>query len=89
MERTVAAFEARRQSGTLIDDVAAKGDKVVVERHGKPVAVMVPVALYEQWKASRERFFEFVEQSAKNANLSGEEGERLAEEAVAWARADR
>jgi prevent-host-death family protein len=89
MEKTVPAFKARRQFGTLIDDVCAKGDKVIVERHGKPVAVMVPLSVYEQWKASRDRFFELVERAARNANLSEEEGERLAEEAVAWARSQR
>ncbi len=89
MEKKVAAFDARRHFGTLIEDVSAKGDKVIVERHGKPVAVVVPVEVYEQWKAARERFFDMVELAASNANLTPEEADRLAEEAVAAVRASR
>jgi prevent-host-death family protein len=89
MEKTVPAFEARRQFGTLIDDVSAKGDTVIVERHGKPMAVMVPLSVYEQWKASRDRFFELLDKAAQNANLTPEEADRIAEEAVAAVRAKR
>jgi prevent-host-death family protein len=89
MEKTIPAFEARRKFGSLIEDVSAKGDKVIVERHGKPMAAVVPLEVYEQWKASRDRFFELIELGARNANLSPEEADRLAEEAVAWARRQR
>jgi prevent-host-death family protein len=89
MEKKVAAFEARRHFGTLIEDVSAKGDKVIVERHGKPVAVVVPLEVYEQWKAERIRFFDMIELAANNADLSPDEADRLAEEAVAAVRASR
>lgn len=89
MEKKVAAFSARRNFGSLIEDVSVNGDKVIVERHGKPVAVVVPVELYEQWKAAREHFFEMVELAANNANLSPDEADRIAAEAVAAVRASR
>ena len=47
----------RRRFGELLDRVVA-GDPVVVERHGKPVAAVVPIALYERWRAERESFFD-------------------------------
>lgn len=86
MEKTVTAFAARRQFGSMIDDVSARGNKIIVERHGKPVAVMVPVEIYEQWKTSRDHFFELIELGARNANLSPEEADHLTEEAIAAVR---
>lgn len=86
MERKVSAFEARRNFGELLEDVAAHGDNVVVERHGKPVAVVVPLRVYEQWQRSREEFFNNMREMAQNANLEPDEADRLAEEAVQWAR---
>ena len=89
MEKSITAFDARRHFGTLIEGVSAKGDKVIVERHGKPVAVVVPLQVYEQWKAARERFFDMFELAANNANLSPEEADELAAEAVAAVRSSR
>lgn len=48
MEKTVCAFEARRQFGKILDAVAGKGDSVIVERHGEPAAAVVPIERYNQ-----------------------------------------
>jgi prevent-host-death family protein len=82
MEKTVGAFEIRRNLGKVLQDIAARGDKYIVERHGEPVAAVVPVAVYEQWKHSRNRFFEQLRRAQENANLSPEEADALADEAV-------
>ena len=82
MEKTINSFEVRRSFGKLVQDVAARGDKIIVERHGTPVAVLVPLEVYEQWKRSRERFFELLEMGQRNANLSPEAADTLALEAV-------
>jgi len=50
MEKMVGAFEARRQLGKILKEVSGKGDRYVVEYHGEPVAAVVPIELYEQWK---------------------------------------
>jgi prevent-host-death family protein len=86
MEKEIASFTARRQFGQLLDDVMANGDRFVVERNGKPVAAVVPIALYEQWKRSREAFFERWRQAAERANVSPEEADALAKEAVSAVR---
>jgi prevent-host-death family protein len=86
MERTVGAFEARRNFGKLLEEVVAKGDKIVVERHGEPVAVVVPVEVYRQWQRSRAAFFDRATAIAERVNLSPEEADKLAAEAVRWAR---
>jgi prevent-host-death family protein len=43
MERVIDVTAARRQFGTLLDEVFHKGDAVTVVRKGKPMARIVPV----------------------------------------------
>ncbi len=43
MQRTVDVTTARRQFGTLLDEVFYKGDVITIERKGKPLARLVPV----------------------------------------------
>lgn len=43
MERTLDAASARRQFGTLLDEVFHKGDTVIIARKGKALARLVPV----------------------------------------------
>ncbi len=89
MEKTVSAFEARRNFGRILQQVATKGDNVVVERHGEPVAVVVPLHVYEQWQRSRQSFFDKMRVAAERANMSPEEADALAEEAVRAVRASK
>jgi len=89
MEKQVGAFEARRQLGRVLKEVAGKGDRYVVEYHGEPVAAIVPMSLYEQWKAERKEFFDDMRAIAERANLSEEEGEQLVTEAITAVRASK
>jgi prevent-host-death family protein len=43
MERVIDVTLARRQFGTLLDEVFHKGDIVTIERKGKPLAKIVPI----------------------------------------------
>jgi prevent-host-death family protein len=65
----------------------SRGDKVVVEKNGEPVAAVVPIELYEQWKRRREAFFEHMRQVAERANMPEDEAQALIEEAIAAVRA--
>jgi antitoxin (DNA-binding transcriptional repressor) of toxin-antitoxin stability system len=80
-EKTIAAFEARRYFGKVLDGVKA-GDKFVVEEYGEPVAAVIPLRIYNQWKKDREAFFDQMEEIAEAVNLSPEEADRLAAEVV-------
>ncbi len=40
--REVGAFQAKNQLGTLLNDVE-HGEEIVITRHGKPVARLVPI----------------------------------------------
>lgn len=82
MEKTVSAFEARRQFGSLLNDVDARGERVIVTRHGEPVAALVPITVYEQWKRRRERFFQMVDDIQKHASMTQEEADELIAEAL-------
>jgi prevent-host-death family protein len=50
IERTVSATEARVHFGELLDAVAEKGDAVIVERAGRPLAVVVSI---DEWRRRR------------------------------------
>ena len=43
MERIIDVTAARRQVGTLLDEVFHRGDIVTIERKGKPSAKIVPL----------------------------------------------
>jgi prevent-host-death family protein len=92
MEKTVSAAQARRQFGKLLDAVATCHERVIIERHGEPAAVLVPVNVYQQWQELREAafndLFALIERAQANANLSEEEADALAAEAVAAVRAE-
>jgi prevent-host-death family protein len=87
MEKTIGAFEARRQFGKILQDVASKGDRVVVERHGEAVVAVIPIEVYEQWKRSRSEFFDRIRTIADTADLTAEEADELAQQAVKAVRA--
>ncbi len=88
MEKTVGAFEARRSFGKIIQNVAARGDRYVVERHGEAIAAVVPIEVYEQWKRARGEFFARLRTVSQAADLAPDEAERLAAEAVEATRGD-
>lgn len=87
MEKRVSAVDVRRTFGQMLQDILNRGDRVVVERHGAPVAAVVPIEVYEQWKQSREHFLETLRVAQAAANLSEEGAAQLAEEAKVAARA--
>lgn len=89
MEKTIGAFEVRRQFGRMLNDILGHGDRYVVERHGEPVAVVVPISVYEQWKRAREAFFDQMEAAAGRANLGDEAAAALVDEAIAARRSER
>jgi len=82
MEKVIAAFEARRSFGKLIQDVLVRGDQYVIERHGERVAAVVPIEVYEQWKRRRQAFFDNMRQVSERANIPEKEADALAAEAV-------
>ncbi len=63
MKRTLSALDARRRFGELLEGVYYRGDEVIIERAGKPMAVVIPAERYEALERSRERLFKFIERT--------------------------
>jgi prevent-host-death family protein len=82
MEKTIGVAEIGQSFGQVLQQIEAKGDKFVIERNGQPVAVIVPLEIYEEWKRHREAFFAKVREIQERIDLSPEEADLLAEEAV-------
>jgi len=56
--RHVRADEAATQLPALLDDVAAHGAEVILDRGEQPAAVLIPFAAYEEiraWRRTRRR----------------------------------
>lgn len=87
MERTIEALDASREFGKVLQEVVDRGDQYVVEQHGEPVAAVVPIEVFEQWKRSRSNFFDRLRAISERSGLSAEEADRLADEAVRAVRA--
>jgi len=77
MRKTVNAVKARGSLGQILEEVYYRGDQYVIERSGKPMAAVVPVEQYEQWRTEREVFFQLVDEIRKgNKNARPEKIEQ-------------
>jgi prevent-host-death family protein len=68
MKRKISAVEARKKLGEILESVYYRGDEVVIERAGKPMAVVIPAERYQAMERSRERLFELIEKSWERNN---------------------
>lgn len=83
MEQTLGVTEARTRFSELVDQVRYQGDTVTLLKSGKPAAVLVPVELFERWKAERRDAITAMRRIQANVteSLSDEEAMSLAVEA--------
>ncbi len=87
MKRKLSAVEARKHLGEILEGVYYRGDEVVIERAGKPMAVVVPAYLYENILRSREDLFAKVDEAQEfNRGVPQEEIDAAIEEAIRYAR---
>src|SRR3989304_2831981 len=90
MKRRVSAMEARKRLGELLEGVYYRGDEVVIERAGKPMAVVIPAERYASMERSRERLWELIEKAQeRNKDVPYEVIEREVEEAIGEVRAEQ
>lgn len=83
MKRTLSAVEARKRLGEILEGVYYRGDEVIIERAGKPMAVVIPSERYEAMERSRERLFQLIEKAQeKNKDVPYEVIEEEVAEAV-------
>lgn len=89
---TINAMALRRESGTLLDRADYRNESFVIERAGKPKAVLVPYTEFEQLQRIRqeaeERFFAAVDEMREAfSDMSEQEINALVDEAVQSVRA--
>jgi prevent-host-death family protein len=94
MKRRVSALEARKRLGEILESVYYRGDEIVIERAGKPMAVVIPSERYEALERERERanmrLMEIIQKNwEKNKDVPPEVIEHEVEEAVREVRAER
>ena len=69
----IGAREARNRFADLLGRVGYGGDTVIVERSGKPLAVLVPIAQYEALVAERQAALSAVDRVRGKAPVVPEE----------------
>ena len=85
---TISTMEVRRSIGDILNRVALRGDEYLVERKGKPLAVLMPVEKAEAIRrAARLRLGEWL--ARLNVVKTDEEALALANEARRAARTSR
>lgn len=90
MKRRISAVEARKRLGEILEGVHYRGDEVIIERAGKPMAVVIPAERYEAMEKSRERLFELIEKNWEhNKDVPYEEVEREVRQAIEEVRGQR
>jgi prevent-host-death family protein len=57
----IGAREARRRFADLLGRVGYGGEEAIVERSGKPMVALIPVAVYQQLVAEREARFQVLD----------------------------
>jgi prevent-host-death family protein len=92
MARTVSATQAKNRFGSIVESVAKCGEEVIVETRGTPTAVIISMSEYADLRALKEKqrrakILENVrglrdEVSARNADLTPEQAEELADRFV-------
>lgn len=83
MKRKLSAVEARKRLGEVLEGVFYRGDEVVIERAGKPMAVVIPAYLYENIERGRRELFEMIEKvHERNKDVPYEELQEEIDRAV-------
>ncbi|MBI4280231.1 MAG: type II toxin-antitoxin system Phd/YefM family antitoxin [Armatimonadetes bacterium] len=84
MEHSVSVQEARQNFSTLIHAASERGERTVIARHGRPMAVLIPIAEFEQWKKCRDQAFDAFDQIREaNVAVFAEQADRDVATAVA------
>jgi len=80
MTEKISTLEIRQRLGDILNRVALRSDQFIIERKGKPMAAMVPVARLEQMeRAARLHLLQVLERQP--GALSQAEADRIATEA--------
>jgi len=79
MQKTISAIKVRQNLGSVMNEVALKEDEYIVERAGKPLVAIIPIAQYEQIKRQREEFFSLAGELRENVTPDADLDKEIAE----------
>ena len=57
MRKSISTQELKTHIGEIVDAVRLRGDRYVIVRRGKPVAVLVPVSVNDAFERKRRELF--------------------------------
>ncbi|HEX28906.1 TPA: type II toxin-antitoxin system Phd/YefM family antitoxin [Candidatus Poribacteria bacterium] len=87
MRHIISTIDLRAQMGEILNRAFYNGDEFLITRKGKPLAVIIPYSEYGKWLKLREKLFEKIsEVQDRFDDLCQEKVDRIALEAVRWAR---
>jgi antitoxin (DNA-binding transcriptional repressor) of toxin-antitoxin stability system len=86
-EKTISARHVQRCWNRLLHNVLTKGTTYIVTRKGEPVAAVVPLTVYSEWKQGRANLFDTIMEAQQRADLTAQDAHTLAQEAVQVVRA--
>lgn len=87
--RKVTVDEAQLNLRELLEELASGKGELLIEQDADSLFVVLPLDAYDRKRLARERVARTLEEMARNANLDPDEADKLAEEAVRWARANK
>ncbi|HYP20928.1 MAG TPA: hypothetical protein VEY08_12710 [Chloroflexia bacterium] len=87
--RKVTGDEAQLNLRELLEELASGKGELLIEQDADSLFVVLPLDAYDRKRLARERVARTLEEKARNANLDPDEADKLAEEAVRWARANK
>lgn len=83
MIKTTNALAARKNFGQLLEEAYYRGDEIIIERAGKPMAVIVSIEEFENWQIEREQDFAILDEiRSKTKRVSSEKIEATVAEAI-------
>ncbi len=90
MEKTISALNARRKLGQLLEEVFYQGHHFIIERAGRPMAAVIPISQYRQWRERKEQFFALIDEAReRNKDTPAEVIEAEVEETVQAVRKEK
>jgi prevent-host-death family protein len=82
MAKKTTAIRARRKFGQLLEEAFYRGDEFIIERAGKPMAVLIPIQEFERWQKQREKAFAVFDEVRSRTKAKPEEVKKNVAEAI-------
>ncbi|RJQ52073.1 MAG: type II toxin-antitoxin system Phd/YefM family antitoxin [Actinobacteria bacterium] len=75
--KTTTAIKARKNLGQLLEEAYYRGDEFVIERAGKPMAVLIPIQEFQKWQKQREADFALFDEVRAKSKAKGATPEKV------------